>query len=169
MEPPQKPLLNEVLQAHHQFAGDFCAVSGLEFVSKLYGLTQLSKFPLQENQKNESKGFGEQSLQALVYLEGEDAHGDAQSVMGLIEKETNQGMSVLVSLRGFVTFGRILNPIGYHIFVATSQGDQPILVDPQTKQIQAPSRADLANILQWNSQQNPERKTIHIQALHPKK
>ena len=164
----QKPLLKEVLQAHYQFDGEFCYASGLEFVSKLYGLTPLDAFPLQENDENQHKGFGETDLQDLVSLNGTDAYGDVQSALDSIEKEINSDKSVLVSLRGFLTYGRVLCPQEYHIFVVTPQGNQPILIDPQMTQVLASDSEGVSKILEWNSRKNPDRKGIYTETLHPK-
>jgi hypothetical protein len=168
MNPPNSSHLNEVLQEHYQFDGDYCAVSALEFASKIYGLTPLEKFPLQCDPQNQSKGFDEQALQNRVSLKGNSMHCDIQSAVETIEKETNEGRCVSVSLRAFLTLGPFLIPSGYHILVALSRDGQPTLIDPQTKQATVQGTVDLAKVLQQNSDLNPSRKTIHMEILYPR-
>jgi hypothetical protein len=169
MDRPALPPLSEVLKAHRQFPGDFCSVSALEFVSKCYGLTKLDQFPLQSDPQNEKKGFGEPILQSLVSLEGSEEHYDIPSALALIEKEMSADRFLAVSLRGFLVFGQIVIPAGYHILVAARVEGLPTLIDPATKQVLARAKEELTKVLEWNSRHNPERTTIHILSLVPKK
>ena len=169
MTPPVPPPLNAVLLAHRQFPGDFCSVSALEFVSKLYGLTPVDHFPLQSNKQNTNKGFVEPALQTLVGLEGEAQFYDTRSALALIETETSMGRFPIVSLFGLITYdGKTLFPAGYHIFVAARHGTQSILIDPGLKRAFATTTEDVAKALEWNSRHNPERTTINILCLAPK-
>lgn len=166
MNPSTKDHFAAVLQAHHQFDGDYCAVSALEFVSKIYEQIAPDKFPLQADPQNQHKGFDEHTLQNLVLLGGCSTYYDIQSAVETIEKETNEGRCVLVSLRAFHTFDGIIFLVGgYHILVALSLEGQPILIDPQTKQVLARGKEDLAKVLQRNSDLNHDRKTIHMEIL----
>ena len=165
MNPPSSDHVQKVLEAHHQFPGDYCAVSALEFASKIYERIGLDQFPLQVDPQNQHKGFGEQALQSLVYLTGKAEHYDIQSAVETIEKETSGGKCVSVSLRGFLFFGQIVIPVGYHIVVALWLDGQPILVDPQTKQVLVRGKEDLTKVLTENSQLNPQYKTIYMEIL----
>jgi hypothetical protein len=110
MNPPSGHHIDAVLQAHYQFAGDYCAVSALEFASKIYGLTPLDQFPLQSDFQNQSKGFNEQVLQDLVSVTGHPEDHDIQSAVATIEKEANAGKCVSVSLRGYIVSGHTVVP-----------------------------------------------------------
>lgn len=168
MNPLDEARLSVVLQVHRQFDGDYCAVSALEFASKVYGLIPPDQFPLQSDPQNQRKGFDEQALQNLVSLESHSGYYDIQSAMALIEKETNEGKCVSISLRGFEPCGQKLLAIEYHTVVAVLRARQPTLFDPASGQVLAQGKEDLATVLQRNSKLNPSRKTIHLEVLYPK-
>ena len=169
MNPPSKDHVEKVLREHRQFPGDYCAVSALEFTSKVYGLLEPDKFPLQSISSNQHKGFDEQSLQNLVLLSGHSKLYDIQCAVETIEKETSEGKCVSVSLRVFSNFGQIPIPDGYHILVSLLLDGQPTLIDPATKRVRAQGKGDLTKVLQENSLANPERKTIHMEILQAQK
>jgi len=79
--------------------------------------------------------------------------------MALIEKETSEGRFPLVSLRVFAEDG---SPLDYHIFLCVSHCAELVLIDPAKLEIVADNNAGLANLLERNRSDNPERKTLHI-------
>ena len=169
MQTFQKLQPHQVLQVHHQRPGDYCSVSALEFVSKMYGLIPLDQHPLQSNPQNEKKGFGDKVLQNLVHLDGEDKLHDIQSALGIIETEMNQDRCLIISLATFLTpDGTNYIQSSYHIYVLVSEDGQPTLIDPATQRSVGKGIEYLTKALEWNSQMNQERKEIHIQTIHPK-
>ena len=156
--------LQDILRSHKQIRDWSCSVSALEFVAKLYGLLALDSFPLQQDEGNQKKGFGESTLQASLGLTGEEGHYDAQSALALIEEETNQGRFPIVSLANLPATPPRLT---FHIHVAVSLQSQPTLIEPANGQVLATGKEDLAKELERNCQGNPVYSTIHIQTLRP--
>jgi hypothetical protein len=153
-------LLPPALADHHQLPGlNTCAVSAFEAVAKLHGLIVPTAFPLQLDPKNQKKGFDDTSFLKALGIDCRDAHYDTQEAMELIEEETNAGRFPLVSLLGFRQDGK---PAGYHILLCALHNSKLLLIDPAKPSIEADNKADLANLLEGNRQQNPHRKTLHI-------
>lgn len=166
MNPITPPFLFDTLQKHSQRHQSSCQASALEFVSKLYGLIPQDSFPLQENPENQNKGFADKDLLTAVYLSDEEGYYDIQSALDLIEKETNSGKILSISLAN-ILIDPVPRLVGYHIYVLVSLFGRPILIDPATKRVLDLTKEDLAKVLELNSGLNPERTTINIQILTP--
>jgi hypothetical protein len=146
------------LRSHRQLEQASCAVSAFECVSKLHGLIETDTFPLQSDPKNQMLGFGDTEFLKFLGLSPLDGHYDTQSAVALIEKETNEGRFPLISLIGQTPKGEWY----YHIHLCVFHNAKLLLIDPATLDIVADKKEDLAKVLERNSQQNPERKTLHI-------
>jgi hypothetical protein len=85
-----------------------------------------------------------------------------------IEKETNEGKCISVSLRTYIAFEPITIAFSYHIFVAVLKAGQPTLFELASKRALVQGKVDLTTVLSQNAHLNPERKTIHLEVLSPK-
>lgn len=127
--PEQLAELPEALRLHHQFDGDFCAVSGFECIAKLHGLLAPGAFPLQSHPANQHRGF---QPDHYVYLTERgfvcaDMHLPTGAKAGsVIQTETDTGRFPLVSLPWQGGDGKW----GYHIFLFARHEGAVLWIDP---------------------------------------
>jgi hypothetical protein len=151
--------LPEPLRSHRQLEDASCAVSAFEAVAKLHGLIEKDSFPLQADVKNQRRGFEDTEFLKSLGINASADHYDTQSAMDLIEKETNEGRFPLVSLLTKAPDGKL----AYHVCLC-AQHNGLVLIDPGKPTIVVHGTKELANLLEGNRTNNPDRDTLHILA-----
>jgi hypothetical protein len=160
---PTTELLAELpdeLRKHHQFPGDFCAVSDFESLAKLEGLLDPAAFPLQMNVTNQRKGFEPAHRGYLegIGLEVDDKHYDSGAgAAAVIAAEVAAGRSVLMAMP------HLENPIGKHVYVFTKYKGDTILVDPAEPRVKLRGMDAIPTVLEnWRANSPHPEKTIHL-------
>lgn len=160
--PIQLAELPDVLRSHRQFAGDFCAVSGFECITKLHGILARDEFPLQSDPANQYRGFQPDHYTYLtehrfVCTDGHYPNGIAAGAM--IQAETNAGRFPLVSLPWQGGDGKW----GYHIFLFVRHEGVMLWIDPAIPCVMLRGIDAIPQALENLRVNNPlGRRTIHL-------
>ena len=169
MTPPTPIHFDEVRRIHRQSLPNSCSVSAFEFVSKLFGLLLLDKYPLQSIHANQGRGFAEPNLQSEVglFATSDREDYDIEEALGVLIEETNQDRLPIISLRAFREDG---SPAGYHINVVASRDGELVLIEPADGTIRAGTTEGLKMELEQSCHPSQDwpRNTLHILTTRPR-
>lgn len=148
------------LNLHCQKDGDSCGASGSEALLKLHGLIGEGKFPLQDLDAAQPRGFESKPFLAIHKIMATDALYDISDAVDLIEKEANQDRFPLVS----VPVAAIGNDIVFHVYLCGLHNGELVLIDPVPLggHIQNRGKVGLATEFHTQIQKFPIRLTIHV-------
>tara|TARA_R110002111_G_scaffold164386_3_gene230550 strand:- start:4821 stop:5309 length:489 start_codon:yes stop_codon:yes gene_type:complete len=150
----------EPLQQHRQLSQTSCAASGMEALLKLHNRIDSDSFPYQTTFGDKNIGFEQVHLLSEHGLIAHDERLPLEDAITKLETETNNGRFPLVSLLTVVQDV----PIGWHIYVALSEGSELRLIDPAPTggEIYAATTAEVRQKCKYTLEAVPDRQTIHI-------
>ena len=155
------------LREHHQFSGNFCAVSGFECIAKLEGLLAPTAFPLQSEPASEHKGFGPADcgyLTGLGFAVHDEHYPSGQAASTVIQAETDAGRFPLVSM-----------PVqdahenwAYHVFLFAKHLDAVLFINPAEPCVILRGIDAIPQVLEIMRTQHPlQHHTVHLLTYQP--